>query len=346
MISNIDIFKGSDLKAHVPKVCTMKTVDIDQLNAMREKSGISKVDLGPAESMIEYIVNLSRFDKQKANEFLLQNVHSNNGNRSSSTIYFLKRIRDSENLAKFQEEDLMALFLVLADASDSMSEIYGPVAFEETNIFFICVSLAEKLFSILNEGNRISVVSKAIKEGNAKSWLMYFVLGLMWIGRMAIETLQSKGRWLSKDELELYKGLAKERLHKVLKAGYHRTSNPYFLFHFWWQTSTNDELLDIKEWVTQSTNTDLEFLRFIDVFSKKQMDIKGYTRRKVYWWVIYRMLGKFTNLEEAKDRLKKIVKGDGELSDVAMDLLNRIVSAETFTKEREAGLHRPTLIRG
>lgn len=346
MISSIETINDSHTDHHIPEKCVMDSIEIEQINEQRLTNGLKYVQLNSNENIIDYFVKLCRFNKLNAIEFLLQNTCKYSIRRISMSVRLLKDLWFTKNLSQFEEEDLMALFLVISDSADDMSRITGPVAASESDIFFLSKMVALTIFSILSREKRLTLVSDAIRTGKAKSWLIYFVLGFMWVRRISVEKLQSNGKWLEKEELELYKSLAKDRLFEVLEEGYWHTSNPVFLFTFWWTISSEIEKEQIKDWVTCHTKTDADFLRFVDVFSSKKLEMVNFTKEHVYWWVSFSTLGDFTDLERAKSRLNIILKQDGDLSNVANELLTRIMSAETYMKEKEEGLHRPTLIRG
>lgn len=346
MISSIEIINDFHTDHRIPENCVLESIEIGQINESRLTKGLKCVQLKSNEYIIDYFVKLCRYNKLNAVEFLLQNTNKYSIRNISMSVELLKDLWFTKSLSEFEEEDLMALFLVLSDSADDMSRITGPVAASESNIFLLSKIVAREVFSILSREKRLTLVSNAIRAGKAKSWLIYFVLGFMWVPRVSVEKLQGDGRMMEQGELDLYKNLAKERLFKILEEGYWHTSNPLFLFLFWEEISSETEKKQIKDWAICHTETDTEFLRFVDVFSKKKLEIVNNTKEYVYWWVSYSTLDDFYELEQAKLRLNVIIERGGKLSNVANELLRRIVSAETYMKEREAGLHRPTLIRG
>lgn len=346
MISSIETINDSHTDHHIPENCVLESVEIGQINESRLTKGLKCVQLSSNEYIIDYFVKLCRFNRSNAIQFLLQNTNKYSISNISMSVQLLKDLWFTKSLSEFEEEDLMALFLVLSDSADDMSRITGPVAASESNIFLLSKIVAMEIFSVLSREKRLTLVSNAIRAGKAKSWLIYFVLGFMWVRSVSVEKRQGDGNWLEQGELDKYKNLAKERLFKILEEGYWHTSNPLFLFLFWKEISSETENIEIKDWVTCHTETDTEFLRFVDVFSKKKLEIVNNTKEYVYWWVSYSTLGNFYELEQAKSRLNVIMERGGNLSNVAKELLRRIVSAETYMKEKELGLHRPTLIRG
>lgn len=346
MISSIETINDSHTDHHIPENCVRESIKIGQINESRLTKGLKCVQLKSHEYIIEYFVKLCRFNKLNAVEFLLQNTNKYSLRNISMSVDLLKELWFTKSLSEFEEEDLIALFLVLSDSADDMSRITGPVAASESNMFLLSKIVAREIFSILSREKRLTLVSNAIRAGKAKSWLIYFVLGFIWVPRVSVEKLQCDSKMMEQGELDLYKNLAKERLFKIMEEGYWHTSNPLFLFLFWKEISSETEKIQIKDWVTCHTKTDTEFLRFVDVFSNKKLEIVNNFKEYVYWWISYSTLDNFYELEQAKSRLNDIIERGGNLSNVANELLRRIESAENFMKEREAGLNRPTLIRG
>lgn len=340
MISNIELINNSKLEFSIPNVWIREKIKIDRLDDYRLHENIKEVHLDIHDSRVEYIIKLARYSRKDAVSYLLQNSHEHGSFRTSPSYELLKDIWICDSLSSFESEDLAALLLVFADAADDISRINGPVSICESNVFQACGWVAEEIVALLPEELRIKVVSDAILEGKASSWVIYFVLQMCKGVIVKVRNSENVVKRLPQDEFRRYVKLAKSRLSEILNDGFHYTSNPFYLFEFWWQASSLTEKDEIREWVRKNLETDMDFLCFVDAFYEKKVFIEGIRITEIKWKIQIRKLENFISLDNVKSRLNEIASKRGSAGDVARELLKRIEYAESYEHEVKAGLHK------
>lgn len=339
MISDIEIINSSTTNEMIPNCYIRDKVRIEHLNEFRQQKNLKEVHLDNLESRVEYLIKLARYSKQNAVQYLLQSSNKHGSFKSSPSFDLLKKIRVSRNLSTFESEDLASLLLVLADATDDMSRINGPVALCERNIFRASGWVAEEVIALLPEKTRTDVVLKAISNGKAASWIFYLVLEIHKKVIIIARNSENEEIGIPSEEIERYISLAMNRLFRILKDGFHTTSNPYYLFKFWWEVSSTDERKNIKKWIKENVVTDMEFLRFVDAFYEKKVFMESIKITDIRWKIQIREIELFISLDYVKMRLSNITVQKNDKGDVARELLNRIEYAEVYEKEVEAGIH-------
>ena len=345
MISDIDLIHSSEFDFPIPKSDVTDDVKIEELNEFREKTKIKEVHLPRYEKSIEYFIKLARYSKKLAIEYLLQNSHTHENVYPCWSYKLLRKTRYAEKLSDFETDDLVNVLQVLADVTDDLSRINGPVALGEGDIFFNCAFLSEKIILRLPHGNRIKIILDIIKHGKARSWIMFFVLNLIQSKRVFVLNSGNERSRLSKEEKALYAEAAKTRILEILDDGIEGPSKPLYMFELWWEISTDSEKAGIKNWVARHVKEDISFLRFVGSFYRKQLFMEGIKIADVKWKVLATMLESFISIDYVKGRLALIAENEGEVGEVAQVILGRLEYTLNFYEEVKAGLHRPRINR-
>ena len=345
MISDIDLIHSSQFDFQIPNGVVRDNVGIEKLNEFRRKMKIKEVQLPEVEWTTEYFVKLARYSKKLAIDYLLQNSRTHENVYPCASYRILKEIRFSKNLDQFEPDDLIYVLQILADVTDDLSRINGPIALCEGDIFFNCVFLSEAIMPRLPHERRTEIILDIIKNGKARSWVMFFVLNLIQSRRVFVLNSYNERSRLRKEEMTLYAEAAKTRIVDILEDGIERPSKPFYMFALWWKIATDSEKADIKNWVARYVKEDIDFLRFVGSFYRKQLFMEGIKITDIKWSVLAKVLEVFISLDYVKRRLESIAKHQGEVGEAAREILGRLEYTLRFYEEVEAGLHRPRLNR-
>ena len=192
---------------------------------------------------------------------------------------------------------------------------------------------------------RTEIIVDIIENGKAISWIMFFVLNLMQSRRVFVRNSDNERSRLSNEEMALYANSAKARILEVLEDGLERPSKPLYMFALWWEISTESEKADIKNWVARHVKEDIDFLRFVGSFYRKQLFMEGIKIADVKWRVLAKMLESFISFDYVKRRLESIAENESEVGEAAREILGRLEYTLNFYEEVKAGLHRPRINR-
>ena len=345
MISNIDLIHSSHFDFQISNSVVRKKITMEKLNEFRRKMKIKEVQLPKWEWTTEYFVKLARFSKKLAIEYLLQNSHTHEQCYPCASYKILREIRYSKNLKEFEAADLVYVLQVLADVTDDVSRINGPVALGEGDIFFNCAFLSKKIMPRLPHEERTKIILDIIENGKARSWIMFFVLYLVQNRSVFVLNSDNERSRLSKEEMALYAEAAKKRIIEILDDGLEFPSKPHYMFELWWEVSTYSEKVYMKKWVARHVEEDINFLRFVGSFYRKQLFIEGITITDVKWKVLAKMLELFISIDYVKERLESLTENEGEVGEAARVILGRLEYTLNFYEEVKAGLHRPRINR-
>ena len=345
MISDIDLINSSELEFPIPRGSVTELVNVEKLNEFRRKMKIKEVQLPGVEWSTEYFVKLARYSKKIAIDYLLRNSHSHEKFYLCASYEILREIGFSKNLDEFESDDLAYVLQVLADVTDDLSRINGPVALGEGDIFFNCAFLSEAIMPRLAHEERTKIVLDIIRNGKARSWIMFFVFNLIKSRRVFVLNSDNKRSRLSKEEKALYAEAAKARIREILDDGLELPSKPFYLFELWWDISTESEKADMKKWVARHVKKDINFLRFVGSFYRKQLFMEGIVITDIKWRVLAKKLELFISIDYVKERLESLAENEGDIGEAAREILGRLEYTLNFYEEVKAGLHRPRINR-
>lgn len=336
MITSLPIFEQVQYDNPIPITEEQLKLNELNLNAARRVAGITCVRPVIYPEEIVDFVRLAKKSKKKAIESLLEDSFVNFKTYETPTHKLLFRLYSRTDLDQFSYSEIISVFYTLADIVDDLSRINGPVALMEQNPIYTANLLSNRLLKQLPVQKRKKAICKAIKYGKARSWIIYFAWRLVTEhGKENKESRFRKKPWLSPEELPIYVNLAKTRLKRILEEGFKETSNPYYLFRFWHEIADEDEMKIMNEWITENTKSDLDFLRFIDVFSEKMVKKEKSPTVKFIYTILISKLNFFIEFDEVSERLRKIKKSNKKYSDLATELIERLEYGVNLTEERK-----------
>ena len=306
----------------------------ENLAGIRAYTGIKHVKPDISEDDIEFFMNCLVSDKEQAIEILIINSIIGENSKGSLSYYLLKTLHRKIIFSEFSDEQLCSLFHILADVTDEMTKISGPIAPSMYRISYKCTSISKDIIKAIPSSKRKKTLITALDNGNAKS----FVISFIW--RILIEHKERSSFWetyvplLSRPELKKIEEIAFTNVKEILNNGMQSVPDSIYLFLFWYELGTDRDRIELRNWIQSKTHSDGEFIQFISVFSEKARIRMCFTEESVIWVVYTEILELILGNRKFIDRLKDISNRDTKVAPIAKELLERI---RTEKKLKKAG---------
>lgn len=307
--------------------CDRKLVDI------RSFVGIKYAKPEITDDELENFMDCVTSDKDNAIEILIINSIIGLGSECSLSYHLLRVINRKIQIFNYSEEQILSLFYILADVTDEMTKINGPVSPSGSRISYKSSSLSEKIIRKVSPEKRAKTLLRVLKHGKAKS----FVISLVW--RILRNHKYKNSFWrrfvplLEPSELDRIEREALVSVKKVLKNGIHSVPDSIYLFLYWYEFGDDSEICELRNWIHENTKTDEEFVNFISVFSEKARIRFSKTDDDTIWVVYSELLEKILGNNNFLERLNDLGKKDCEAGNKANELLRRVKDEERLIRE-------------
>ena len=263
------------------------------------------------------IVDYCLTDPEKAKELLYRWTRRRDSHGETLAFLVFNRLRIGGTLMFRPIEENLSLFNVLVDTVDRMSELIGHVSENLSEIFYATEWTAMKILPTFPINNRVYHISKAIKNGEATSWIFSIMLHILYEHKETLTEPRREDYWLTKDEIEIIRKITFERIQTELNSDPYNMRKPAFLFLFWYEAGTDIQRKELKEWIANHIENDENFLKFVYSFTGSMTFPEGF-----YWRVYTRTLSKFLDTDETYERLNDIMIRNGKLFERAKQLAN------------------------
>ena len=114
-------------------------------------------------------------DKNSAIEILIINAIISKNLTKSLSYQLLAKLLHRTIFPDYSEEQWISLFFVLADVTDEMTKVSGPVSPSRYRILHLCTWISEDIVRYLAPEKRAKYLLKAIETGKAKSFIVSFI---------------------------------------------------------------------------------------------------------------------------------------------------------------------------
>lgn len=319
----------SNLQKKISRARESRNVRDRKLAGVREYLGVVELKPNVTEDKIKEFMESVIDDKDSAIEYLILNSIVANGSEKAVSYHLLSLLRYSVNTTEFREDQWISLFLVLADAADEMTKTNGPVAPYDYRISYISEGLAEDILRSVPANKRTELVVKAIEDGKAKSWVIGFVFHTLQNHSKRKSVWGEYKSWLKPSEIEVITQKTIRKIKEELSNEYYNYPAPMYMMLLWWKYGDTEEFI---QWIESKTVSDLDFVRFVTVFSEKALLWTGKLQSEVVWIVYTEILEKIFCSKEFLERLKSISQSDSDVKEAAKELLRRIEFEEEAAK--------------
>ena len=274
---------------------------------------------------LEIFMDCVTSDKNNAIEILIINSIVGLGSECSLSYHLLRIINRKIQILNYSEDQLLSLFYILADVTDEMTKINGPVSPSGSRIAYKSSSLSEEIIRKVSPEKRANALLRVLKYGNAKS----FVISLIW--RILKNHKYKDSFWkrfvplLEKSELETIEREALEKVKEILNNGIQSVPDSIYLFLYWYEFGDDNEICELRSWIHENTKTDVDFVNFISVFSEKARISFSKVDDDDNLWVVYtELLSQIIGNSSYLDRLVDLSISNCEAKQQAKELLGRI----------------------
>ena len=127
------------------------------------------------EDQIEYFMECVVSDKDAAIELLALNSIVSKSLTKSLSYYLLFRLFNRSIFRNFTEEQWVSLFFLLADVTDELTKVSGPISPSRYRISHLCTWILEDIVRYIFPSKRLKMLLKAIETGKAKSFVVSFL---------------------------------------------------------------------------------------------------------------------------------------------------------------------------
>lgn len=172
-------------------------------------------------------------NKEDAVEFLIINSILSENQYKSVSYQLLSAVNNFARKLAISNEQRIAVIKAVADATDEMAKLSGSFNVRTYNIFYKSVSVSINFLSSLPPNRRLSVLTSILKEGKSYSWLVYLARKTIIDHQIGDTSMAKFEPWLEKDELEILKETAIQRLGTIIRKHYDCVSDPFQLHLFW-----------------------------------------------------------------------------------------------------------------
>lgn len=267
-----------------------------------------------ANRSLEFI-SLSVEKPEEASQVLIQSAKPTKNFRSNKLLDFLQKRLHSLNL---DTQTMISVFEIISNTADELSTKTGPRLPIQFDILLQCEELSHKIIKSLDPQTQLNMIVKAVKQGKAFSWLIFFVRGILMEHGRITDGHRFRCLWLKDDNLDEIAIAALERINsnqtQILDS-----SNPRFILYFWHEYGNIEEKKKLDSWVENQIQSDEGLIKFVSVFSFIGIGKGGYR-----WTIEAEKLEKFLDLESIKAGLGAIIDRNNDLKLQAKKLLNRI----------------------
>ena len=274
-------------------------------------------------------------DKDTAIELLIINAIVSKSLTKSLSYQLLAELLHHTIFPDYTEEQWVSLFFVLADVTDELTKVSGPVSPSRYRILHLCTWISEDIVRYLAPNKRAKYLLKAIETGKAKSFVVSFMRNILREHKEKNTFWKNFVPFLETSELKKIQERTLVNVKDVLDNGVRSVPDSVHLFLYWFEFGSEEGYAEIRNWIDEHTETDEEFVEFISVFSEKAR-IRNYHFDSDTVWVVYTdILEMIIGNTKFLDRLKEISRKTNSTGNVARELIGRI---EHERKLEEDGL--------
>lgn len=209
-----------------------------------------------------------------------------------------------------------SLIDVLTDTVDDMYKNNSEGPYSVGSIFHAGEWLSTMLVDSFSIEERLKYVIPKIEKGKAVTWLFYWFCRIMHQHSETNRTHNNHIMWLVKDELEIIKKILFERLQIELNNDFYQHAQSRYLFLFWHEVGTKQQVKELRLWLSEHLENDLNFLNFVGLFPEKALD----KNNVVQTLINTRSLNDFIKIDDVNKRLDLISHQKNENSVMANDL--------------------------
>ena len=213
-----------------------------------------------------------------------------------------------------------SLIEVLTDTVDVMYKNSGEGPYSVGSMFLVGESLSTMLVESFSIDERLKYVIPKIENGKSVTWLFYWFLRIMHQHSETNRTHNNIIMWLVKDELEIIKKILFERLQVELNGDFYQHAQSRYLFIFWHEVGTKQQVEELRLWLSEHLKNDLNFLNFVGLFPEKALDKNDVVQTLINT----RSLNDFIKIEDVNNRLDSISHQKNENSVIANDLKRKM----------------------
>lgn len=232
----------------------------------------------------------------------------------------LDNLRYEISIMSMSTLERRSLIDVLLDSVDEMYKISSEGPYSVGSMFLIGEWLSTMLVESLSIEERLKYVIPKIENGKAVTWLFYWFFRVMHQHAETNRTHDNKKMWLIKDELEIIKKILFERLQIELNNDFYQHAQSRYLFIFWHEVGTKQQVKELRLWLSEHLENDLNFLKFVGLFPEKALDKND----EIQTLINTRSLNDFIKIEDVNTRLDSILQQNNENSVIANDIKRKM----------------------
>jgi hypothetical protein len=231
----------------------------------------------------------------------------------------LDRLRADAKGQELSNDQRIALFSVLADSIDDLSETVGPPDFWQGSVFTKAAWLGKELLAGVNSDQRLDTILEAIQQGRALSWLMYLVRDEMFDHGRIGDRKRESDVLLNSDQLDSLCDAAIARLkHESESGGLLVVHDPIYPM-LTWRDIVGNEDKSLQKFIRKVRKTDDTLVTFVEKFAQIVRSTGG-----DYWRIDRKLLSDFFGYDELEKKLSAISGRETSLSERASEILQRI----------------------
>ena len=274
-------------------------------------------------------------DKDTAIELLIINAIVSKSLTKSLSYHLLSKLLHRTIFPDYTEEQWVSLFFILADVTDELTKVSGPVSPSRYRISHLCTWILEDIVRYISPDKRLKMLLKAIETGKAKSFVVSFMRYILKEHKARKSNWKNFIPFLENSELKKIQERTLINVKEILDNGIMSVPDSVHLFLYWFEFGSDEPHKEIREWIDKNTRTDEKFIQFVSVFSEKAR-IMHYDFDSDTIWVVYTdILEMLLGDSKFLDRLKRISSETNSTGNMAGELISRI---EHEKKLKEDGL--------
>ena len=323
-----------DLKEKIRREKIARKARDEQLRGIRSFMGIREVQPHVEKAEVKDFLKTVVTDKAEAVEILILNSIVNSSREKSLSYELLSTLNYSTRISDIKKKQRVALVEAIADAVDEMAKLSGSFNAYRYNIFFSSDFISTKLLRSLTPKKRCNLLQKIVKNGEAKSWLIYFARSIIQYHETGHNKLDVFIPWLAKSDLETLREITVKRLLTIMKENYYDASDPLQFFLFWIYIGSEDEKDWFRDWIKTQTISDEDFVKFVKVFTGKATLRNGTYPAEQVKIAYTETIGSILEFDAIVGRLQEISKQDDEVGEKACELVQTV---EYTLSARERG---------